>query len=187
MSTILAILYPKERVADQVLESVEKLVRDGHLELEDACAVIRDPKGKVVLHQEHDLSVFGAIGGFALGTFFGWFIWMPYLGIPGAILGAMAGKVSDRGIDDQYMKDLGQEMQPGSSALFLLLRNCSVEKALEELAPHGGQVFHTSLAQAEEAELAEKMRSLQGKKASAEEFETPEPPTNDHHPEFLDY
>lgn len=163
MSILLAILYPHERVADTVLGSVENLVSAGHLDIEDACVVLKDKKGKVHLHQEKEMSVMGAVTGFALGTFLGWFVWLPYLGIPGAILGAMAGKISDRGIDDNYMKDLGEEMTPESSALFVLLRSSSVESALQALAPHGGRIFHTSLAPEQEAEAKAKLQEFQEK------------------------
>lgn len=164
MSVLLAILYPNQAVADDVLDTVERLVRDGHLDLEDACAVIKDAKGKIHLHQENNLSLFGAIGGLALGTFLGWFVWLPYLGIPGAIIGAMAGRISDRGISDEHMKDIGKEMQAGTSALFVLLRSSSAETVLQELAPYGGRIFHTSLDKTHELQLEEKLKQLQNLK-----------------------
>lgn len=163
MSVLLAILYPGQTVADDVLETVEKLVHEGHLDLEDACAVIKDGKGKIHLHQEHDLSLFGAIGGLALGTFLGWFVWLPYLGIPGAIIGAMAGRVSDRGISDDHMRDIGKEMAPGTSALFMLLRSTAAETVVRELAPYGGRIFHSSLNKVQEIELEEKLEVLHDK------------------------
>lgn len=164
MSVLMAILYPNQTVADDVLEAVEKLVLDGHLDLEDACAVIKDAKGKIHLHQENDLSLFGAIGGLALGTFLGWFVWLPYLGIPGAIIGAMAGRMSDRGISDEHMKDIGKEMAPGTSALFLLLRTTSAETVVRELATYGGRIFHSSLNKAQEIELETKLEELHNQK-----------------------
>lgn len=164
MSVLIAILYPQEKVADDVLEAVQTLVREGHLDIEDACAVIKDAKGKIHLHQENDLSLFGAVAGLALGTFFGWFIWLPYLGVPGAIVGALAGRMGDRGINDEVMKDLGHEMRPQSSALFVLLRSTSVDVALKQLAPYGGRIFHTSLSKSEELELEEKLEELRQQK-----------------------
>ncbi|WP_413290511.1 DUF1269 domain-containing protein [Bdellovibrio sp. HCB337] len=172
MSVLIAILYPEEKVADEVLEAVEKLSHDGHLDIEDACAVVKDIHGKVKLHQENDLSLFGAVAGLALGTFFGWFIWLPYLGVPGAIIGALAGRASDRGINDHYMRDLGKEMQPRTSALFVLLRSTSAEGALQELAPYGGRIFHTSLTKSEELNLEEKLEQLRQQKKP----ETSRPP-----------
>jgi uncharacterized membrane protein len=164
MSVLLAFLYPEEKLADGVLEAVEELVREGKMDLEDACAMVKDSNGKVRLHQETNLSLLGAVSGLALGAFLGWFIWLPYLGIPGAILGALAGKISDRGIDDTYMKDLSKEMRSGSSALFLLLRGTTAEAALQKLAPYGGKIFHSSLSKAQELEFEEKLQALRNQK-----------------------
>lgn len=169
MSVLMAILYPDPQTADEVLETVETLTREGHLDLEDACAVVKDEKGKVELHQEYNLSLFGAIAGLAVGTFLGWFIWLPYLGIPGAILGAMAGRVSDRGIDDNYMRDVSKEMYPQTSALFLSLRSSTVESVIQALAPYGGRIFHTSLDKAEELALEEELTKLRKQQAPPEE------------------
>jgi uncharacterized membrane protein len=176
MAVLLAFLYPEEKIADGVLESVEKLVSEGHLDLEDACALTKSSNGKIHLHQETNLSLLGAVGGLALGTFLGWFVWLPYLGIPGAILGALTGKVSDRGLSDHYMKDLSKEMPPGSSALFLLLRSTMADVAVKELAPYGGRVFHSSLTKAQELELEEKLQELRLKN----------PPEIERSPEMLD-
>lgn len=176
MAVLMVILYPDPKTADEVLETVERLMREGHLDLEDACAVVKDEKGKVELHQENNLSVFGAIAGLALGTFLGWFIWLPYLGVPGAILGAMMGRVSDRGIDDNYMNDISKEMYPQTSALFLSLRNSTVDHVIQALAPYGGRIFHTSLEKAEELALEEKLAKLRNQ----------QPPPVDRTPELHD-
>ncbi|HEY8272569.1 MAG TPA: hypothetical protein VIG33_16875, partial [Pseudobdellovibrionaceae bacterium] len=69
MSVLLAFIYPEEKIADDVLETVEKLAREGHIDLEDACAIVKDDKGKIHLHQETNLSFFGAISGLVLGAF----------------------------------------------------------------------------------------------------------------------
>lgn len=164
MSLLIAILYPDPNVADKVMETVEKLVNEGHLDLADSCVVVKDENGKIQLHQENNLSVMGAISGLALGTFLGWFVWLPYLGIPGAVLGALAGRFSDRGISDEEMRDLGHEMPEKTSALFLLLRDPNAETVLADLAPYGGRIFHTSLDRAHELALEEKLQQLRNQK-----------------------
>lgn len=160
MSVLLAFLYADESIADEVMDSVEKLSHEGHIELEDACALIKDRNGKIHLHQETQLSFFGAVSGLVLGTFIGWLVLFPYLGIPAAILGALSGKISDHGIRDSDMKDLSKEMQSESSALFLMVRGSSLEAVLQELAPYGGNIFYTSLSKSQEQDLEEKFEQL---------------------------
>lgn len=156
MAVLLAILYPESTVADGAMDAVDRMVAEGHIDLEDACAVVKSAEGKVFLHQDEDISVLGGVAGFALGTFLGWFVWMPYLGLPAAVLGAAAAKGWDRGINDRYMRDLAQEMSPNTSALFMLLRNAPIETVLETLAPFGGRIFHTSLSKEQEDEIRQK-------------------------------
>ncbi|MGZ3743663.1 MAG: DUF1269 domain-containing protein [Pseudobdellovibrionaceae bacterium] len=164
MSTLIAFLYPEEKIADNVLEAVEKLAREGHIDIEDACAITKNSKGQIHFNQEINLSFIGAVSGLVLGTILGWIVWLPYLGIPGALLGALSGKISDRGIKDQDMKDLSHEMPPESSALFLLLRNRNMETVVQDLAPYGGRIFHTSLSKAQELALEEKLQQMRTRK-----------------------
>lgn len=53
------------------------------------------------------------------------------------------------------MKELAAQLQPGHSALFVLFRNATVDKALDELRGTGGTVLKTSLSHEDEAKLRE--------------------------------
>jgi uncharacterized membrane protein len=69
--------------------------------------------------------------------------------------GAVSGALTDVGIDDNFMKELGATMTPGSSSLFVLLRNSTSapDKVLEELKGTGGTILKTSLSHEDEAKL----------------------------------
>jgi uncharacterized membrane protein len=73
----------------------------------------------------------------------------------GAAAGAASGALSDIGVDDKFMKSLGETLQPKTSALFVLVRKVTPDKVLEEIAPYGGTVLRTSLTKDEEAQLQE--------------------------------
>jgi uncharacterized membrane protein len=73
----------------------------------------------------------------------------------GAAAGAASGALSDIGVDDKFMKSLGESLQPQTSALFVLVRKITPDKVLEEIAPYGGTVLRTSLTKDEEAQLQE--------------------------------
>ena len=51
------------------------------------------------------------------------------------------------------MKELGQTFQPGTSALFVLVRKVTPDKVLEELKGFKGRVLKTSLTKDKEEEL----------------------------------
>jgi uncharacterized membrane protein len=61
--------------------------------------------------------------------------------------------LADDGIDDDFIRSLGKTREPGTSALFVLVRRATLDKVLPELRPFGGKVIHTSLSQEQEARL----------------------------------
>ena len=69
--------------------------------------------------------------------------------------GALSGKLTDIGINDQFMKDLGATITPGTSALFVLVRKATPDKVLEGLKPFAGKgrILQTSLTKDKEDEL----------------------------------
>ena len=73
-------------------------------------------------------------------------------GMEGALLG---GKLADIGINDQFMKDLGETFKPNTSALFVLVRKATPDKVLEGLKKFKGTVIQTSLTKDKEEELRE--------------------------------
>jgi uncharacterized membrane protein len=80
----------------------------------------------------------------------------PLMGLAvGASAGAVSGALTDVGIDDNFMKELGATLTPGSSALFVLLRSplAAPDKVLEELKGTGGTLLKTSLSHEDEAKI----------------------------------
>lgn len=100
----------------------------------------------------------GALGGAFWGTLVGLIFLNPLLGLAaGAATGAAAGALSDYGISDTFMRDLGATMRPGTSAIFVLVRRATVDKLHAELGSHGGKLLHTSLTPGDEARLRERL------------------------------
>jgi uncharacterized membrane protein len=81
---------------------------------------------------------------------------MPWLGMAnGAVTCALTAKFTDIGIDDSFIRDVGQKVQPGQSALFLLVRQATMDRVLEALKPYNPEVLQTNLSQEQEAKLRE--------------------------------
>lgn len=94
-------------------------------------------------------------GGF-WGSLIGLMLLNPLLGLAvGASAGAFSGALTDVGIDNNFMKELGTTMIPGSSSLFVLLRSTTAapNKVLEELKGTGGTILKTSLSHEDEAKI----------------------------------
>ena len=154
MSTLVVVSYKDGSKAEAVRLKLLEMHRDYVVDLEDAVVAVKDAKGKVRLHQAVNLTTAGAISGGFWGSLIGLIFLNPVLGMAvGAGMGAVSGALSDVGINDQFMKELAVNMQPGNSMLFVLVRKATPDKVLEELKGTGGTILKTSLSHEDEAKL----------------------------------
>ena len=123
---------------------------------------IRQSDGKVRLKQSINLVGAGAASGGLSGALWGSLIGLLFLsplagfalgGVIGAGTGALSGSLMDYGINDDFIRSLGEKMKPDSSALFVLVRKAQPEKVLAELSNFKGDVLRTSLSPDQEARL----------------------------------
>ncbi len=160
MQTLIAITYPTEAQAQSVLDTLRNLQRDYLANVEDACIVTRDASGETKLHQTFSTTAAGATGGAFWGAIIGTLFLNPLLGlVVGGAAGALGGAATDYGIADDFIRDLAKGITPGSSALFILLRDATLDKVEAELASHGGTLLYTNLPKDAEARFADELAS----------------------------
>lgn len=167
MSDLVCIAYDKADTADAVLNELRMLQAEHLIDLEDACVVVRDDKGKIHLKQAVNLVAAGASSGAMWGGLFGLLIgliflqpligWAAGLAI-GAGSGALSGKLSDYGINDEFIKSLGTTIKEGHSALFVLIRSVNAEKVLPDIGRFGGTILKTSLTSEQDQDLQKALR-----------------------------
>jgi uncharacterized membrane protein len=154
MSDLVAIAYPDVATAKRVAANARDLQKAHELELEDLVVVERRGDGKIKLHQPSAAGA-GALGGAAWGGLIGLIFFVPLFGMAiGAASGAAGGAMSDFGVDDDFMKKLGSELEPGAAAVILLIRAMSVDKVLPQIK-EAGTVIQTSLDDETEQHLSE--------------------------------
>ncbi|MFZ0089911.1 MAG: DUF1269 domain-containing protein [Solirubrobacteraceae bacterium] len=154
MSDLVAIAYDSVAQARDVAENVVQAQKAHLIDLDDMVVVERQQDGKVKLHQP-SAATGGAVGGALWGGLIGLIFFVPLFGMAiGAATGAAAGALSDYGVDDNFMKDLGNKLEPGAGALILLIRKVSVDKVLPEIK-NPGTVIQTSLDNETEQRLSE--------------------------------
>jgi uncharacterized membrane protein len=154
MSDLVAIAYPDLATAQEVASNAAQAQKAHEIELDDMVIIERREDGKVKLHQP-SLAGAGAVSGALWGGLIGLIFFMPLFGMAiGAASGAAAGAVSDYGVDDNFMKELGEKLEPGSAAVLLLIRKVSLDKVLPQIKIEG-KVIQTSLNNAQEEQLAE--------------------------------
>jgi uncharacterized membrane protein len=150
MSHLVAIAYPEETRAAEVMAAMRRLHAHGAIDLDDAAAVSKDGERRVKLEGATSRTAAGIAGGFFLGTLVGLVLFAPVIGaLIGGTLGgaggALVGNIGDLYRIDDFVLQVGDSMPPGSSAILMLVRKADPEKTLAELRPYGGNVIRTTL------------------------------------------
>jgi len=154
MSNLVVLAFETEDGALEMRDAMVTLQKQHIVELEDAAVVIRRADGKVKVKQAVSLVGQGALGGAFWGMLIGIIFLMPWLGLAmGALGGALGGKMADTGVDDEFIKEVGEKIEPGHSALFLLIRSATQDKLEEELKGYHATIIQTSLSNEDEARL----------------------------------
>jgi uncharacterized membrane protein len=153
VANLVAIAYDDVPQAQQVMNTIGELVKEHSLEVDDAVIVERRADGKVKLHQPSTAGA-GAAGGALWGGLIGLIFLMPLFGMAiGAATGAAAGAASDYGVDDKFMKELGDKLPNGGAAVIVLVREATTDKVVPEIARYGGHVIQSSLSTEQETAL----------------------------------
>ncbi len=156
MSNLVVVGFPTVDEAEQVRRELVDVQREQLISLEDAVVVERDKDGQVHLRQALNLTAAGALGGGFWGSLVGLLFLNPLLGAAvGAGIGAASGSLSDLGINDGFMREVGETLPEGTAALFVLLRDATPDRVIERLrahAPHA-RLLRTSLSHTDEERL----------------------------------
>jgi uncharacterized membrane protein len=156
MADLIAIGYPDEEMAKRAAEEVERLADELIIQPDAVAVIVRDQQGKFHVTTNHQPVVAGAYWGMFWGFLFGLLFFVPLFGvIIGAGLGAITGKIAELGIDKEFEERVRDLLQPGTSALFLVVQKMTTDKALAALGKYGGTVLKTSLSEEAERELQE--------------------------------
>ncbi|HEX6482316.1 MAG TPA: DUF1269 domain-containing protein [Ktedonobacteraceae bacterium] len=156
MSNLFVLKCADEATGENILDTLKRLNKQHLITVEDAALVTLKPNGKPKIRQDNDLVGKGALGGAFWGMLVGLLFLSPLLGAAiGAGAGALAGRLSDVGINDDFIKQVGSGIHPGEAALFLLTSNEVADKVLPELKHYQFEVIQTSLSQEDEARLHE--------------------------------
>jgi uncharacterized membrane protein len=141
--------------AEEALNTLIGLQKQQLLTMEDA-AIVSWPEGKKkpTTKQAANLVAAGALDGAFWGMLFGLLFFMPFLGAAiGALSGALGGKLADFGIDDNFIKQVREQVTPGTSALFIMARDVVVDRVAESFKDVDFEIIATNLSKEQEAQL----------------------------------
>ena len=154
MANIVVLGFENQYGAEAMLEDIQKWQEEGLMELEDAVIASRGVGGDVQIEQTHKQGGRFALRGGGAGLLAGLLLGGPILGLVGGVAaGGIAGALKDYGLDDKFIKEVSQWVQPETSALFLLVKEAKADEVLEELRSHEASVLTTTLAPEQEKRL----------------------------------
>jgi uncharacterized membrane protein len=157
MATMTVWTFDASAGAGQAIDTLEQLQKEGLVTIHDAAIVEwEEGKKKPKTRQLHDLTGAGAMNGAFWGLLFGLLFFVPLLGAAvGAAVGGLTGSLADVGIDDRFIGEVRQKVQPGTSALFLLTSDGVRDRIAERFAGVEAHLVHTNLSGDDEAALRE--------------------------------
>ena len=164
MSDLIVVAFKDEATAFEMRAELVRMQKEYLMEMEDVVIVTRTEGGEVQLHQAVNLTASGALGGGFWGAMVGMLFLNPLIGAAvGAGAGALAGRAADIGIDDDFMRDMGQSLEKGGSAVCVLVRKMTADKVLERLSAFRarGRVVQTSLSHDAEQQLRGMLETTQ--------------------------
>lgn len=178
MSTLIVVGFKKDMFrASAVLNELVDMNYDWTIDLHDAVAAYRDYNGKLRIDASYQMTpgegaafggLFGSLIGLTLGA-----IAAPVTagasaaaavaaaGAAGGALGAAGGALDakwwkdDFGISQDFVEDVGAQVQPGDSAIFALLRSSDPVLVAAEFSNYGGTVLSTTLTPAQAQSVQE--------------------------------
>ncbi len=145
---LVVVSFPDENKAQEVLRVLKQLEHEGAAELRNAAIIRRNAGGEISISETRDFddkqgAIAGAIAGGLIGLLRGH-------ALTGAALGAAGGfgvsKVVDLGFPDAYLRDLAQQLKPGSSAIVAVVTFTKVDQAMTTLDQFaGGTIMRQTL------------------------------------------
>jgi len=161
MATLVAIGYSDEATAEQARDTVRQLESELIIQADQVASINRDLDGKYHVHTSHGGASAGGgawWGGF-WGFLFGLLFFIPFFGLAlGAGMGALFGHFGEKGIDKAFQEQVRDHLQPGTSALFMIIEQATPDKAVAALSQYGGTVIKTSLSDEDTKKLQDALQ-----------------------------
>jgi len=181
MHNLIVVGFHNQYRAAEVLNELRRLNDDWVVDLDDAVAVYRDRHGKLRYQQSFALTAGEEAGWGALwGSLLGALLAAPFTagasaaaGVAAVAVGAVvggslgvAGGALDAewwkehcGISDDFVRDIGNMIDRGDSAIFAWIQSSDPEMVAERFRGYGGTVLRTTLTPAQSAKLDEVLHS----------------------------
>jgi uncharacterized membrane protein len=128
--------FPDEEGASRALRELREMDRD-LIGIRQAALLVRSADGKLHIKEPHHVgrgAVLGGLAGAVVGLIAGPIGWVT---VGGAAVGALAARLRDSGFPDARLREIGEALTPGTSALIAIIEHRWVEQFEEQLRAAG--------------------------------------------------
>ena len=135
--------FATEDGAKTALHELDEAHKQGIIAIKDAAVLNRDANNKLHIMETSDKSwgrgaMIGGVGGAVVGILAGPVGWEA---LGGAAIGGLAARLRDGGFPDQRLRQIGDSLKPGSSALIAVVEETWVRQVQESLQKLAGDVI----------------------------------------------
>ena len=157
MTTLTVWKFNSASGAEETLAKLSERQKEYVIEIQDAAIVSwKEGKKKPKTKQAVNLTASGSLDGAFWGFLFGLIFFVPIFGMMvGAATGALSGSLSDYGIDDNFIKNVQAKVTEGTSALFLLTGQVTVDKVEDIFKESNAELIQSNLTKEQEDKLKE--------------------------------
>jgi uncharacterized membrane protein len=155
---LIVIAFDYGHTADEALEAVKLLARKEAIAAVDAAVLNKDHEGRVTLREIQDAdakqgALFGAVAGGIIGIAGG--LATALLGsLAGAGIGGLVAHGLDMGLPDEELRDMQETLQPGGSALVVVIERRWADRLIEGLESFKGRLSRRGLGKARDCDSA---------------------------------
>jgi uncharacterized membrane protein len=140
--------FPSEQGAKEALHELDDAKKQGVISVKDAAVLMRDEHDKLHIAESADKgfgrgAMIGGVAGAAVGILAGPIGWAT---LGGAAVGGLAAKLRDGGFPDDRLRQIGEGVKPGSSALVAVIEETWVTKAEDMLRQRGADIATEAVA-----------------------------------------
>jgi uncharacterized membrane protein len=145
MTDLIVVTFEDTVEAEKALDSLKSLGHEGMASIKDSAVVVKDESGEVHVKNKADTGEkWGAFGGSLVGLMIAG-IFFPIAGLAiGAGIGALVGKMAHLNVDQKMVKEVRENMKPGSSALFVMVSG-DPGLIVAAFRPYQGTLFQSTL------------------------------------------
>ena len=140
MSHLIALVFEDQFKGEEARAALYRMAGEGLLNIADTVLIAKKPDGKTEVSQEDRVTgegqrtghLVGLVAAAITGTF-------PFI-LAGTAGGRLVGRLMDYGITNRFVKNVKQELEPGTSALIVLAdsdpeRRQVIAERLQEFGP----------------------------------------------------